>query len=87
MKITILPRTGIQQSEKYAVERIEKEFPRDWQGYASLEIVEKGRLGREIDLVILLLIKECPSRFRRSNVNGQIIFVEYNAILLKRSIN
>ena len=53
MKIHILPTTGIQQSEKYAIERIEREFPKEWQGYASLEIVERGRLGREIDLVIL----------------------------------
>jgi serine/threonine protein kinase len=53
MKIHILPKTGIQESEKYAIERIEREFPKEWQGYASLEIVEKGRLGRELDLVVL----------------------------------
>ena len=53
MKIQILPRTGIQLSEKYAIARIEKEFRKEWQGYASLEIVVKGALGREIDLVIL----------------------------------
>lgn len=53
MKIHILPKTGIQDSEKYAIDRIGREFSSEWQGYASLEIVEKGRLGRELDLVIL----------------------------------
>ena len=54
MKIFVLPKTGIQESEKYAVGRIEKTFPKEWRGYASLEIIEKGRLSREIDLVLLL---------------------------------
>lgn len=54
MKIFVLPKTGIQESEKYAVGRIEKTFPREWRGYASLEIIEKGRIPRDIDLVLLL---------------------------------
>ena len=54
MKIYVLPKTGIQESEKYAVGRIEKVFPKEWRGYASLEVIEKGRLAREIDLVLLL---------------------------------
>lgn len=54
MKIFVLPKTGIQESEKYAVARIEKAFPKEWRGYASLEVIEKGRLAREIDLVLLL---------------------------------
>lgn len=54
MKIFVLPKTGIQESEKYAVGRIEKTFPKEWRGYASLEVIEKGRLAREIDLVLLL---------------------------------
>lgn len=54
MKIFVLPKTGIQESEKYAVGRIEKAFPKEWRGYASLEVIEKGRLAREIDLVLLL---------------------------------
>lgn len=54
MKIFVLPKTGIQESEKYAVGRIEKALPKEWRGYASLEVIEKGRLAREIDLVLLL---------------------------------
>lgn len=54
MKILILPKTGIQESEKYAIGRIEKTFPKEWRGYASLEVIERGRLPREIDLVLLL---------------------------------
>jgi hypothetical protein len=54
VKIFILPKTGIQQSEKYALEQIEKRLPKHWRGFASLEIVEKSRLGRELDLVLLL---------------------------------
>lgn len=54
MKIFVLPKTGIQESEKYAVGRIEKAFPKEWRGYASLEVIERGRLAREIDLVLLL---------------------------------
>lgn len=54
MKIFVLPKTGIQESEKYAVGRIEKTLPKEWRGYASLEVIEKGRLAREIDLVLLL---------------------------------
>ena len=54
MKIFVLPKTGIQESEKYAVGRIEKTFPKEWRGYASLEIMEKGRIPRDIDLVLLL---------------------------------
>jgi serine/threonine protein kinase len=54
VKIFVLPKTGIQQSEKYALEQIERRLPKDWRGFASLEIVEKSRLGRELDLVLLL---------------------------------
>lgn len=54
MKITVLPKTGIHESEKYAVQQIEKALPREWRGYASLEIMERGRLAREVDLVLLL---------------------------------
>lgn len=67
MKIHILPKTGIQNSEKYAIERIEREFPREWVGYASLEIVEKGRLGREIDLVILTMDRVLIIELKRWN--------------------
>lgn len=42
MKIYILPKTGIQEAEKYAVGRIEKVFPKEWRGYASLEVIERG---------------------------------------------
>lgn len=70
MKIYILPKTGIQESEKYAVERIERELPREWKGYASLEIIEKGRLGREIDLVLLTPDRVLIVELKRWN--GQI---------------
>jgi hypothetical protein len=53
MKIYILPKTGIRESEKYPIQRIGTEFSRDWRGYASFEIVDKKILNREIDLIIL----------------------------------
>lgn len=28
----VLPKTGIQESEKYAASRIEKAFPKEWRG-------------------------------------------------------
>lgn len=70
MKITILPKTGIQESEKYAVDRIGKELPSEWRGYASLEIIEKGKLGREIDLLILTPDRVLLVELKRWN--GQI---------------
>ena len=53
MKIYILPPTGIQPSEKYAIQRLEKEFSSKWLGYASLEIIQPRQIPREIDLVLL----------------------------------
>lgn len=70
MKTFILPKTGIQETEKYAVDRISNEFPREWRAYASLELVEKGRLGREIDLVIITHDRVLIVELKRWN--GQI---------------
>lgn len=70
MKIYILPKTGIQEAEKYAVGRIEKAFPKEWRGYASLEVIERGRLAREIDLVLLLPDRVLLVELKRWN--GQI---------------
>lgn len=70
MKIFVLPKTGIQESEKYAVGRIEKAFPKEWRGYASLEVIERGRLARELDLVLLLPDRVLVVELKRWN--GQI---------------
>jgi hypothetical protein len=65
MKIHILPKTGIRESEKYAIQRIETEFSRDWRGYASFEIVDKKILNREIDLIILTQSLQVDDEFKR----------------------
>jgi serine/threonine protein kinase len=70
MKIHILPKTGIQEAEKYAVDRIEKAFPKEWRGYASLEVIQRGGLAREIDLVLLLPDRVLLVELKRWN--GQI---------------
>jgi len=70
MRIFILPKTGIQESEKYAVQRIENEFPREWRGYASLEIADKRILQRELDLVLLTHDRVLIVELKRWN--GQI---------------
>lgn len=70
MKIFVLPKTGIQESEKYAVGKIEKALPREWRGYASLEVMERARLAREIDLVLLLPDRILLVELKRWN--GQI---------------
>lgn len=70
MKIFVLPKTGIQESEKYAVGKIEKVLPREWRGYASLEVMERARLAREIDLVLLLPDRILLVELKRWN--GQI---------------
>lgn len=70
MKIHILPKTGIKESAKYAIQRIETAFSRDWRGYASFEIVDKKILNREIDLIILTHDRVLVIELKRWN--GQI---------------
>ena len=70
MKVHILPKTGIKESEKYAIQRMETEFSRDWRAYASFEIVEKRIINREIDVIILTHDRVLVVELKRWN--GQI---------------
>jgi serine/threonine protein kinase len=79
MKITVLPKTGVRASERHALFRIEKAFPEEWKGYSSLEIVSKGALDREIDLLVLasdrLIIVELKQWNGRISSDGDYWYV------------
>jgi hypothetical protein len=79
MKITVLPKTGVRASERDALSRIGKAFPEDWRGYSSLELISKGALDREIDLLVLasdrLIIVELKQWNGRISSDGDYWYV------------
>lgn len=54
MKITYLNDQGIHQREIVGVEALKQRLPKDWFGYASMEIVDEGRKAREVDVAVVL---------------------------------
>lgn len=53
MTIEIISPTGVQNSEKNALQLIERHMPKTWKGFAGLELVKHGQPAREFDLILL----------------------------------
>lgn len=53
MQLTIVSPMGLKNSELRAIDRIKKELPDSWHGYASFLISDGVGLGMEIDLLLI----------------------------------
>lgn len=53
MKLTIVSPMGLKNSELRAIDRIKKELPDSWQGYASFLMSDGIGAGMEIDLLLI----------------------------------
>jgi superfamily I DNA and/or RNA helicase len=82
MKIQIINLEGIHNREIKGLDFIKNTFPRDWLGYASLELLHETRGSREFDLIIVTFDRilaveikdwngELKSNGQEWSVNGQ----------------